>query len=178
MLSPPELLHERHDVSRFRCGSVALDSWLKGFVLRNQLRDFTRVVVVHEALRVAGYYGVAPAAVIATFVPRSIRTVHPPSPVPCVLLGQLATDLDYRGLGLGAALLGDAMRRCVAGAVQIGGRAVVVNAIDDQAAAFYRRYGFIPAKDDPHMLFRSIQDIAASIGAPRAKARMFSIAWP
>ena len=60
-LSPPELLHERHDVSRFRCGNVALDAWLKGFALRNQLRDFTRVVVVHEALRVVGYYGVAPA---------------------------------------------------------------------------------------------------------------------
>ena len=166
-LSLPELLHEGHDVSRFRCGSAALDAWLKGFALRNQLRDFTRVVVVHEALRVAGYYGVAPAAVIAASVPRSIRTGQPPSPVPCVLLGQLATDLEYRGLGLGAALLGDALRRCVAGAVQIGGRAVVVKAIDDQAASFYRRYGLIPGKDDAHTLFRSIQDIAASIDAAR-----------
>jgi GNAT superfamily N-acetyltransferase len=166
-LSAPELLSERHDVTRFRCGSAALDAWLREFALRNQQRDFTRVVVVHEALRIAGFYGVAPAAVIAVGLPRSIRTGQPPNPVPCVLLGQLATDLDYRGRGLGAALLADALRRCVTGAAQIGGRAVVVKAIDDRAAAFYRRYGFIPARDDPHTLFRSIQDIAASLAMAR-----------
>lgn len=171
MLSRPEPFDERHDVSRFSCGSAALDAWLRNHALRNQRRDFTRVIVVHDALRVAGYYGVAPAAVVATGVPRAIRTGQPPDPIPCILLGQLATDQAYRGLGLGAALLADALHRCVAGALQIGGRAVIVKAIDDNAAAFYRRFGFIPAKDDPHMLFRSIQDIAASIDAAEQSLR-------
>lgn len=166
-LSSPAPLAPSHDVSRFACGHATLNAWLKGYAPRNQQRDFTRVVVVHDALRVAGYYGVAPSAVVASAMPRAIRTGQPPDPVPCVLLGQLAVDLDYRGLRLGSALLADALRRCVAGAAQIGGRAVVVRAIDERAAAFYRRYGFVPAKDDPLVLYRSIQDIAASLAAAR-----------
>jgi hypothetical protein len=53
----------------------------------------------------------------------------------------------------------------VAGAQLIGGRALVVNAIDDEAALYWRRRGFLPSKDDPLTLFRSLPDIAASIEA-------------
>ena len=45
----------------------------------------------------------------------------------------------------------------------IGGRALIVNAIDDEAAGFWRRRGFLPSKDDALVLFRSIADIAASL---------------
>ena len=55
--------------------------------------------------------------------------------------------------------------RCVAGARVIGGRALVVHALDAQAAAFWRRRGFLPSKDEPLTLFRSLADIAASLQA-------------
>jgi|SRR5579872_6977677 len=45
----------------------------------------------------------------------------------------------------------------------IGGRALIVNAVDMEAAAFWRRRGFLPSKDDPLILFRTIADIAASL---------------
>jgi hypothetical protein len=51
----------------------------------------------------------------------------------------------------------------VNGAALIGGRALIVNAIDDEAAGFWRRRGFLPSKDDALVLFRSIADIAASL---------------
>jgi GNAT superfamily N-acetyltransferase len=163
LLSFPEPLNTNHDLSRFTCGRPGLDNWLKTRALSNQQKGFTVVMVVHAAGRVVGYYGLSPTSVIPASLPRSIRTGQPPNPVPCLLLGQLATDLEWSGRGVGTGLLRHALTRCVAGARLIGGRALIVNALDEDAAAFWRRRGFLPSKDDPLTLFRSIHDIAASI---------------
>jgi GNAT superfamily N-acetyltransferase len=164
-ISAPELLTAAHDVIQFRCGKATLDDWLQQRALTNQQRGFTVVVVVHDAGRVVGYYGVAPASVVSTVLPRSIRTGQPPNPVPCLLLGQLATDLAYAGRGIATGLLKHAYRRCVEGARLVGGRALIVNAVDEEAAMFWQRHSFQPSNDDPLMLLRSIRDIAASIEA-------------
>lgn len=120
-------------------------------------------MVVHENNRIVGYYGLAPTAIVSAVMPRSIRTGQPPDPVPCLLLGQLATDVAWKGNGIGTGLLKHALQRCVTAARLIGGRALVVNAVDPDAADFWRRRGFLPSKDDPLVLFRSMADIAASI---------------
>lgn len=165
VLSVPEPLISAHEVSQFTCGKPALDNWLKTRALSNQERGFTAVLVVHDAGRVVGYYGLAPTAVVPSALPRSIRTGQPPDPVPCLLLGQLATDMAWAGQGIGTGLLKHALLRCVTAAQLIGGRALVVRAIDGEAGAFWRRRGFLPSKDDPFVLFRSLPDIAASLGA-------------
>jgi GNAT superfamily N-acetyltransferase len=162
-ISHPEPLTAGHDISEFSCGKPSLDRWLKTRALSNQEKGFTAVIVVHEANRVVGYYGLAPTAVLPSTLPRSIRTGQPPNPVPCLLLGQLATDQNWIGRGIGTGLLKHALQRCAAAANLIGGRALVVNAVDVEAAGFWKRRGFIAAKDDPLVLFRSIADIAASI---------------
>ena len=162
LLSAPEPLAASHDVSEFSCGYSTLDNWLKTRALSNQQKGFTAVMVVHQDGRVVGYYGLAPTAVVPSVLPRSIRTGQPPDPIPCLLLGQLATDLQWAGRGIGTGLLKHALARCVQAASLIGGRALMVNAIDDEAARFWARRGFIASKDDPLILFRSIGDIAAS----------------
>ncbi|CCE08598.1 GCN5-related N-acetyltransferase [Bradyrhizobium sp. STM 3843] len=162
-ISTPEPLTADHDVTHFSCGKPSLDRWLQTRALSNQQKGFTAVLVVHEALRVVGYYGLAPTAIVPSLMPRSIRTGQPPDPVPCLLLGQLATDRNWGGKGIGSGLLKHALQRCVAAAGLIGGRALIVNAVDTEAAAFWRRRGFIASKDDPLILFRSIADIAASV---------------
>jgi GNAT superfamily N-acetyltransferase len=165
--SGPEPLTAAHDVSQFSCGKPSLDRWLKTRALSNQEKGFTAVLVVHEANRVIGYYGLAPTAVLPAVLPRSIRTGQPPAPVPCLLLGQLATDQNWIGKGIGTGLLKHALQRCVAAAELVGGRALIVNAVDAEAAGFWMRRGFIASKDDPQVLLRSIADIAASIAAPQ-----------
>jgi predicted N-acetyltransferase YhbS len=164
VLSAPEPLSAAHELSEFSCGKRALDHWLKNRALSNQEKGFTAVMVVHEEGRVVGYYGLAPTAVVPNVLPRSIRTGQPPDPVPCLLLGQLATDIGWAGRGIGTGLLKHALVRCVAAAKLVGGRALMVSAVDDEAAAFWRRRGFVPSKDDPLILFRPIAAIAASIG--------------
>jgi GNAT superfamily N-acetyltransferase len=154
-------------LAQFTCGKPSLDNWLRQRALANQQRGFTAVVVVHDQDRVVGYYGLAPGSVVPAAMPRSLRTGQPPDPVPCLLLGQLATDLNWAGLGIGIGLLNHALSRCVRAAALIGGRAVMVNAVDETAAQFWQRRGFVPSRDDPMRLFRSIADIAASLDAAR-----------
>lgn len=166
-ISAPELLTAAHDVSEFTCGRPVLDNWLKTRALSNQEKGFTAVLVVHEAGRVIGYYGLAPTGVVPNVLPRSIRTGQPPDPVPCLLLGQLATDLGWVGRGIGTGLVKHALERSVQAANLVGGRALMVNAVDSDAATFWQRRGFVPSRDNPLVLFRSIPDIAASLAAAR-----------
>ncbi|MDQ0393559.1 GNAT family N-acetyltransferase [Labrys monachus] len=162
-LSIPEPLTAAHDVSAFSCGKPSLDHWLKTRALSNQEKGFTVVLVVHDEGRVVGFYGLAPTAVVPNALPRSIRTGQPPDPVPCLLLGQLATDLGWAGRGIGTGLVKHALQRCITAANLVGGRALLVNAVDLEAAAFWQRRGFLPSRDDPLVLVRSIADIAASM---------------
>jgi GNAT superfamily N-acetyltransferase len=140
---------------------------LKTRALSNQQKGFTAVLVAHEAGRVVGYYGLAPTAVVPATLPRAIRSGQPPDPVSCLLLGQLATDTGWTGRGVGTGLVKHALERCVQPAALIGGRALMVNAVDEEAVEFWRRRGFTPSKDDPLILFRAIADIAASLAAAR-----------
>ncbi len=75
------------------------------------------------------------------------------------MIGQLAVDHRYGGQGIGSALVKDALHRCVAGAEIVGGRAVVVRAIDAEAETYWRSWGFIPSRDNASVLMRSMQDI-------------------
>lgn len=167
-ISAPELLTAAHDVSEFTCGKPVLDNWLKTRALSNQEKGFTAVLVVQEAGRVVGYYGLAPTGVVPNVLPLSIRTGQPPDPVPCLLLGQLATDLGWVGRGIGTGLVKHALERSVQAASLVGGRALMVNAVDSDAAAFWQRRGFVPSRDNALVLFRSIAEIAASLAAARA----------
>lgn len=161
MISPPEPLNADHDLSAFDCGKSALNDWLRTYALANQAKGFTRVMVIRENTRVIGFYGLAPTAVPPSILSRKVRTGRPPDPVPCILFGQLAVDTAYAGKGVGSALLRHALERCVAAAETIGGRAVIVRAIDGEAEEFWKSCGFMPSSSDSSTLFRSIDDIAA-----------------
>ena len=164
-LSAVELLNSRHNVTEFDCGMhPSLTEWLKRFAMMNQASGDTRTYVVHREWKVVGYYSLAPGSV-ARKEATARASKAAPEPVPVVLLARLAVDRREQGQGLGAALLKDALRRAYAGAQIIGGRALVVHAIDAEAAAFYRRYGFesCPALELHLMLL--MKDLRASLMA-------------
>lgn len=111
--------------------------------------------------RVIGYYGLAPTVIEPNVVSRKIRTGRPPDPIPCLLIGQLAVDSRYKGKGIGSALVKDAFLRCVAGADIVGGRAIVVRAIDEEAERFWQSWDFMPSRDNSSIRIRSLEDIRA-----------------
>jgi GNAT superfamily N-acetyltransferase len=162
-----ESIKEAHLVEDFDCGKHPLNHWLKTRALRNQKLGFTAVMVMHTDLRVLGYYGLAPTAIEPAILPRSVKTGQPPNPVPCLLLGQLAVDRTVAGQGLGTTLLKHALSRSLAAAKLIGGRAVLVNAIDNEAAIFWQNCGFTPIQDDPLKLFCCMEEIVAMVDAAR-----------
>lgn len=162
-LRPPEPLAEHHDLSHFSSGKPALDNWLRRFALSNQQKSFSAVIVISDGDRVVGYYALAPTALASTLFPRSVRTGQPPTPLPCILLGQIAVDSSWAGQGIGSGLLLHAYARAVDAAALIGGRVLLVNAIDDDAFAFWRRRSFLPIKDSTNTLYRPIADVALSL---------------
>jgi GNAT superfamily N-acetyltransferase len=162
-LSAPEPISAQHLLEEFDSGKISLNNWLKTRALSNHKNGFTAVSVVHEDQRVLGYYGLSPTTVVPSSLPRNIRTGQPPNLIPCLLLGQLAVDKNSAGRGIGSGLLKHALISCAQAANLIGGRALIVNAIDDEAASFWQRRGFLPTKNDPLMLFRSMADVITSI---------------
>jgi predicted N-acetyltransferase YhbS len=162
-VSAPETITDTHRIEDFDCGKPTLNFWLVSRALRNQRENFTAVRVVHDDMRVVGFYGLAPTSVTPTLLPRSIRTGQPPDPVPCILLGQLAVDRRYAKQGIGTGLVRHALTRTVQAAGLIGGAALIVNALDEEAAAYWKAWGFVETRDDPLVLCRSIARIRASL---------------
>jgi hypothetical protein len=100
VISGPEPLTPAHHLDEFSCGKPSLDRWLKTRALSNQEKGFTAVIVVHEANRVIGYYGLAPTAIVPSRLPRSTRTGQPPrpGPLPTARTACDGSKLDRQGL--------------------------------------------------------------------------------
>lgn len=109
-----------------------------------------------------GYYALAMGSVRHEVAPSRLRRGQP-DPVPVLLLAKLALERQLHGTGLGADLLRDALIRAIAGSRQFGARAVVVDAIDDRAFAFYRHHDFLPFAGE-HRLYR-VGDLERALGA-------------
>ena len=140
-MQPPEPLQACHQLEAFDCGSEVLNLWLQRRALNNQRAGVSRTsVVCHEGCVVA-YVSLAAGAIVLAEVPASLRR-NMPNPLPVVVLGRLAVDQRHQGLGLGRALVIHAIRLSLQAQQLVGARALLVHAIDDQAAAFYRKMGF------------------------------------
>jgi GNAT superfamily N-acetyltransferase len=160
-LSPPTALEPGHDVSRFDCGKEPLNDWLKERAKSSEGRS-ARCFVVAQASRVVGYYCTAAGSVEREKLPKKFRR-NMPGAVPVVIVGRLAVDKTRQGSGLGGALLKDALLRILGASSQIGARAVLLHALDDDALLFYRGYGFISLPEEPRTLFLPLETVAAAL---------------
>jgi GNAT superfamily N-acetyltransferase len=155
-LNHPVLLTQDHQVNSFSCGESVLDDWLKRRALANNISGASRTfVVADDDYQVMGYYALAAGAVTHQESTRSIRQ-NMPDPVPVMVLARLAVDVHAQGMKLGAALLRDAVERCVLVSENAGVRALLVHAFHDQARQFYEYYGFKAAPSHPMTLMLRI----------------------
>lgn len=156
-LLAPELLSPDHQINAFACGESVLDEWLKRRALGNQINGASRTFVVATKEReVMGYYALAAGAVAHQDAARSIRQ-NMPDPIPVMVLARLAVDIRAQGMRLGAALLQDALQRCVLVSKNVGVRAMLVHALNDRARQFYEFYGFKTSPAHPMTLMLRLQ---------------------
>jgi len=140
-----ELLDEKHDRAAFSCGVEPLDTYLHKQAGQDlKMRAAVPFVITPDGKTIAGYYTLSQYAVQLDAIPPRVAKKLPKYPVvPATLLGRLAVGTAFRGQGLGAMLLMDALYRALLHSRELASAGVVVDAKDAAPLAFYKKYGFL-----------------------------------
>lgn len=157
-----ETFSREYDRAQFSCGIDELDRYLQAQAGQDQRRDVTRVYLLIDAneQRIAGYYTLSASSLLMPELPGDVARRLPSYPqCPAILIGRLAVDQSFQGHGAGAALLMDALQRCLLVGTELGAFAVIVDAINASAREFYRHHEFIELVDDPERLFLPLATI-------------------
>ena len=160
-------LDRSHERAGFACGSAPLDRYLHQQARQDADKRVAAPIVLTEppAVRVLGYYTLSASLVDAAELPVDLAKKLPRyAQLPVTLLGRLAVDQSLKGRGAGEFLLMDALRRSLEAAGNIAAMAVVVDAKDEAADAFYQHFNFLPQQQQPRRLFLPIKTIAALFG--------------
>jgi GNAT superfamily N-acetyltransferase len=161
-LRAPEPLAARHDVAQFANGAhPSLDQWLRERAHASEGLSARAYVVcaAAESDRVVGYFSIAAAVEQRSALPSAKLRRGMPEQVPLLLIGRLAVDAPWRGRGLGSALLGDALKRCLAASQIAGVRGVVAHAIDEAAVGFHVRHGFVRSPLGERVMLMPIETV-------------------
>jgi GNAT superfamily N-acetyltransferase len=159
-----EKLDRTHAVEAFTCGQPELDRFLIRHALSAQQSNSSQTYVARAGQEVIGFYTIVAGEVHHANAPERVAKGMPRHPIPLLVLARLAVHSSAQGRGIGAGLLLDALGRTLQVADVVGIRALAVHAKDDQAAAFYRHFGFAPSPTDPRHLFMIIKDIRLAAG--------------
>ncbi len=162
-----ESITESDTRSGFRSGVHALDDYLARHAVGNTTQGIGKTFVLRgtgEEPAVLGYYTLSMAELKADNLADVLKMRLPRYPLPVALIGRLAVHQDAQGRGVGAQLLGDALRRVVDAAAHIGCVGVIVDAKDAKAEAFYRKFAFTALADNgwPRRMFLPIKVLLAA----------------
>ena len=158
-----EPLGKKHDRTVFSCGNDALDTYLKKRASQEAKKKIatTFVMANSQTKAVAGFYTLSATSFLLADLPDETAKRLPKYPqVPATLLGRLAIDSRYQGSGYGEIMLIDALRRALQATTEVASYAVVVDATDERAKAFYEHYEFRAFPDRKLRLFLPMKTIA------------------
>jgi GNAT superfamily N-acetyltransferase len=161
LISPLDTTHDR---APFDCGKPSLNNYLKTLASQHQKRGIGRTFVLTRPpgppapARVLAFYTLASSSVAFEHMPEGEKL--PRYPIPLIRLAQLAVDHSMHRQRLGELLLLDALARAHRISKQAAVFAVEVDALDDSAIAFYKKYSFMPLKDNPLHLYLPMKAIA------------------
>jgi ribosomal protein S18 acetylase RimI-like enzyme len=160
-----EPLSSRHNRAVFSCGHPELDEWFRQRAGQDEKRNIARVFVATDAeLGVVGFYSLSSCTLALTDLPEDIAKRLPRyDAIPAALIGRLARDVRARGRRIGDLLMADAVRRILGAGRTLAVFAIVVDAKDDRAAAFYRTFGFTPFPSRANRLFLLTSTAAAAL---------------
>jgi GNAT superfamily N-acetyltransferase len=144
-----------HDRQSFDCGRQELNDWLRQVARQHQDKGLSKTFVAtrEDALDcICGFYALTLAELETRHLPAAWRK-RLPRRIPGVRLGRLAIDREFQGKGFGGLLLVDALTRAQRIYAEAGGIGLFVDAIDQQGAGYYQRFGFDASPDNPLLLF-------------------------
>ncbi|MGD0231289.1 MAG: GNAT family N-acetyltransferase [Syntrophorhabdales bacterium] len=151
-------------VEDFTCGQPELDRFLIRHALRAQQMNSSQTYVGLSDKTVIGFYTIVAGEVRHADAPVRVVKGMPRYPIPLLVLARLAVHSEWQGRGIGAGLLLDALGRALQVADIVGVRSLAVHAKDD-AAGFYRHFGFMPSPTDSRHLFMLMKDIRTVAGS-------------
>lgn len=157
-LGAPESLNASRRIDAFGCGKPTLDAWLTRHARQAQASGSAKTFIVADGEKVAGYYSLTVGQVDTAEAPPRVSKGMGRYPIPVVILARLAVSKNYQGQGIGTAMLRDAIRRTLAISEQAGIRALLTHPIDDDAARFYQRFGFMPSPLQEQQLLLLLKD--------------------
>jgi ribosomal protein S18 acetylase RimI-like enzyme len=162
-----EPLGNSHDRAAFSCGTPALDKYLQTQASQDMKKKLAAVyVLTPHGKSIAGFYALSSYSVRLDKIPEEIAKKLTRIPeVPATLIGRLARSSAFSGQGIGEILLTDALKRGLASSKSIASWAVIVDAKDDRAVAFYKKYGFVEIPSTPGRLFLPMETIARSFSS-------------
>ena len=164
-ITPIRKLQATDHTNAFDCGQPALNQYLQRFAWANQQSHSAQTYVACHQNEVAGFYSLAVGSVVPGAAAPRVAKGMPMHPVPVMLLARLAVDLTHQRIGLGRALLKDALIRTARAADIAGIRALLVHAKDEAARNWYLQWEFEPSPTDPFHLFLLMKDLKAMVPA-------------
>lgn len=169
-LAAVEPMSPAHMVVGFDCGSPAQSEWLIHHAMQSHRTGLSRVYVVRGLDepdgRVVGYYALAAGSVAQADVPPRLRQGVGRYHQPVVILTRLGVDRVAQGIGLGQALVVDALRRIAAASEVIGVRALLIHCESEAARDFYLRLAkFEASPTDPMHLMLLMKDLRRALSS-------------
>ncbi len=160
----PEPLRASHQLGSFDCGKPALNDWLTRYARQAQGSGSAKTFVVADGDRVVGYFSLTVGQIDTLDAPERFRQGMGQYPLPVVILARLAVSRADQGCGIGTGLLRDAIRRTTLIAEHAGIRAMLTHPIDEEAAKFYTRFGFVASPVGEQQLLLLLKDARRWVG--------------
>ena len=157
-----EPLGKNHNRSAFSCGTDDLDNYFQRQASQDTKRRIAQIFVVRsksDGEVVLGYYTLSALSIDFSALPSDLARKLPKHPIPAALIGRLAVSSESQRTGIGKLLLADAIQRTLAVSDDVAVYAMVVDALNIEAEAFYRSFGFTKLSSDTNRLFLPLKSI-------------------
>ncbi len=157
-----EPLERKHNRKAFSCGIDVLDHYFQHQASQDTKRWIARIFVIRPESseeKVLGYYTLSALSVDLADLPPDLSKKLPKHPIPAALIGRLAVSSKFQGTGIGKILLADAIQRTLAVSDEIAVYAMVVDALNTEAEAFYQSFGFVMFGKGSNRLFLPLKSL-------------------
>lgn len=155
-----ELLNISHRLEGFDSGVPAIDKWFQERAMQAGLSRSAMTFVLQHDERVIAFHSLTVGAIANIEADERLKKGMGLHDIPVLILARMGVDKDFQGLGIGRALLRDAIERAFVINGNAGLRAVITHPIDENARAFYLAFGFSENRFRPHELYLMLKDAA------------------